>query len=282
MRLVLVAALSAGFASSCVKDDGSVFVEGAVKVDPAANPRCSAEADASVFLPNGLLDVLEPRGFNVALQVVTNLPSTFNNTDVTKNDSQSPNYVDYGSTDNNIIIMESAEIDFVFQVGADDVATVEAAQIDGDQVFNCNGTTCAAVGQKPAVSGTVFNEQTTLSSSSIVFLEALSATDGQAFGDALDGVLEFPNDRARIVANIRLKGTTTGNGDLRPITTFTFPFPIDLCKGCLLPNAEFCDAKGGAALEAIVAGDTCFPGQDDALFVCRCDDGSVVGGADCL
>ncbi len=272
MRLALVASLSLSLAASCVvEDDGTVFVQGALPLDPADD--CVAQADSEIFLSSGLLDILEPRGYTAALQVVTNLPSTFSGGEVNKD----VNYPDYGATDNNIIIFSSAEIDFEFQVGAGDVAAVEGVQIDGAAVFACDGTTCTATGQKPAVSGTVFNEQTSLSSTAAVFLEAMSATDAVFFAEALAGVLQFPSDRARIIAKMRLKGTTTGNGEL---TTFTFPFPIDLCRGCLVPNADFCEGKG-AVLVPNAAQDVCFLGQDhDAVAECRCG-AAALGNEDC-
>ena len=283
MRLVAVAALSLAVVGplACVEEDGSVFIQGAVPVEA---PDCSVEADSDVFAADGRLDILQPRGFTVALQVVTNLPSTFSNQDVTKSDTQAPNFPDYGSTDNNIAIFDSAEIDFEFQVGVDDVEVVEAAEIDGAAVFACDGSTCKANGQKPKVSGSVFNEQTTLSSSSIIFVEAISATDAQAFADALDGVLELPGDRVRVIADVRLSGSTTGNSEF---TTFSFPFPIDLCRGCLVPNAEFCEDANATlvpAPPAILDGRRCFgPGQDEfSTAFCRCDDGTVLDGVACL
>ena len=281
MRLLVAAALAVGLGSSCVKEDGAVFIQGVVPLDD----ECIAVAARAgqIFSASGLLDVLDPRGFTAALQVVTNLPSTFSNADLTQSKTQSPNFQGYGPTDNNIIIFEKAEVDFEFQVANDDdVAAVEAVEIAGSPVFSCSGTVCTAKGQQPAVSGAVFNEGQTLSTPAIVFLEAMSATDADAFEQAFEQVLKFPDDRARIIVNMRLQGTTTGNGDIRPITTFGFPFPIDLCRGCIIPNADLCEDVDATLNDVATPPVACFIGQDTGPFAtCNCEDGALVGREAC-
>lgn len=269
-------AFGVGFGSSCVNDDGSVFIQGALPIDPGED--CQVNAGGDTFLAAGLLDLRNPRSFQSALKVITNLPSTFNNQDVTKGDQQSPNYPDYGPTDNNVIIFDSAETTFSFQV-AQEVA--DAADPD---VFECNDQgTCTTNVDKPTitpVAGTVFNTQTQLNTEAVVFVEAINAAFAQTLKDNIGAALTLPGQRVRVVATVRLKGSTTGNGDLRDISTFPFPLPVDVCNGCLTPDAQFCE-DNDAAFQAVVGAEACFAGQDFVLGQCICADGSVLDNAAC-
>lgn len=269
MRFLVASTLALGLGASCVNQDGSVFIEGAVPIPGD----CTVAAGAKEFLSNGVLDVSSPRSYTAALQVVTNLPATFSNTNVTEDKTKSPNYPNYGATDNNVIIFDSAETSFSFAANPDIVAP---------DAFACDDTSCATNEKAPSVNalaGTVFNTQTQLNGKTIVFAEAISSTLSTDLAAAFDGVLKFPTDRVRVVADIVLKGTTTGNGDLRPVTTFSFPLPIDVCVGCLAPNADFCAGLNAVSVAAAV--NSCFEGQDVQTAACQCADGSFVTDAAC-
>lgn len=274
MRRLIIASLGLGLAAaSCVNDDGSVFIEGALPLTP--DEECNVDAGQNKFVFSGTLDVLTPHSFQAALKVVTNLPSTFNNTDVTSGDTRAPNYPDYGSTDNNVIIIDAAEIDYEFTIPAANVGDVNP------DAFECDADTgvCKSNANAPTVvrvSGSVFNKQTSLNSASAVLVEAVSQTVAAELNTAFAGVLTNPTQVVRVVATMRLKGTTTGNGDLRDITTFPFPFPIDVCRGCITPNQDFCEGVDEDADFVATPQDTCFVGQDFPQGQCRC---GVVPGA---
>ncbi len=268
-RLVVssfVSSLVLGIAGSCVTDDGSVFIQGALPINPAND--CKVAAGGADFVFGGTLDVLTPHSFQAALKVVTNLPATFNNTDVTSGDARAPNYPDYGATDNNVIVFDEAEIDYSFVVPVDQIADVNP------DAFACDGDgKCASNPNAPTVvqvAGSVFNPQTSLNSASVVLVEAISQTVAAELNTAFENALENPTQRVRVVATVRLKGSTTGNGGLRDISTFPFPFPVDVCRGCLTPNQEFCESVDEEADFVSTPQDTCVVGQDFAQGVCVC------------
>ncbi len=270
-------AIGIGLGSSCVRDDGSVFIQGALPIDPGED--CQVAASGNTFIAAGVLDLRNPRSFQSALKVITNLPSTFNNTDVSSGTTQAPNYPDYGATDNNVIIFDSSETTFSFQV-AQEIA--DAADPD---VFECDEQgTCATNADKPTISpvaGTVFNKQTQLNTEAVVFVEAINAAFAQTLKDNIGEALKLPGQRVRVVATVRLKGTTTGNGDLRDISTFPFPLPVDVCNGCLTPDNEFCE-DNAATFAPVIGAEACFAGQDFVLGQCICDsDGSLLDNAAC-
>ena len=247
----------------CVEDDGSVFIESALAIEP---PDCVVEAKSGTLLAAGLFDILNPvRGYQAALKVRTNLPATFTNTDVTQGDTKAPNYPEYGATDNNIIIFKNASVDFSFVTDAETAAGVA-------DNFTCDGAnTCTRPGADSLVSGSVFNVNTSLSTEAVVFLEAISAAEATLFKDTFADVLTSTSARQRIIANIRVQGATTGNGE---ISSFPFPFAIDLCKGCLAPDNDFCaalPANAGVVAEArSVDSESCFLGQDFPTASCFC------------
>jgi hypothetical protein len=269
MRHILPGALAAcAVMSGCVEDDGSIFIQGALPI--AADADCEVDPKGTELLPAGLFDVLNPtRGYQVALKVRTNLPSTFTNVDVTQSRTISPNYPAYGSTDNNVIFFESASIGFSF------VTTPETAAAVADN-FTCDPETnrCERDGLSPLVSGSVFNLNTALSTEAAVFLEAISATEAALFAATFADTLATPEARQRVVAEIRVKGSTTGNGDLRPISSFPFPMAIDLCRGCLAPTDDFCgslpSAAGVVGRSRPVGEGVCSEGQDERSAQCVC------------
>jgi hypothetical protein len=253
MRILLASTLALGLGASCVNQDGSVFIEGAAPMPDNCEPTL---ANAAGFLPKGILDIAAPRSYTAALQVVTNLPSTFNNTNVSDDKSKSPNYPAYGATDNNVIILDSVETAFSFPANPDIVAP---------DAFQCDDTTCSTnenARTVTALAGSVFNTQTQLNGKQLIFAEALSATLSTDLAAAFDAVLKTPDDRVTVVADMIVKGTTTGNGDLRPLTTFSFPLPIEVCIGCIEPTEAVCGRLN--AVPVATGASTCFAGQDSA------------------
>ena len=310
MRLPLTALVSGlAFANGCVKQDAAMFIEGAL---PLKAPACTVANTDTVFQPSGTLDLLAAAGsgYTSFLKVRTNLPATFNNTDVAQDQSRSPNYPDYGPVDNNVVIFESAAIDLTIQGDIDSLSAfgtaASAAAGDTGVRFTCQPGECstnpngdAAAREVVPAAGTAFNVQTTLNSPQVIVTEALSGNtatillntfiDAAKIAGALNDVgqvnadvarefnlLALPGQKQRVQTNISLTGTTTGSGDLRPVTSFDFPFGIDVCIGCLRPDAAFCEKfdavvvdldKGGAAAAKV---EGCIASQDIATAACGC------------
>lgn len=270
MRHLLPGALGVFAAlTGCVQDDGSVFIENALILDQSGD--CTATA-SSKPLSNGIFDILHPeQGYKAALKVRTNLPATFTNADVSKSDSQAPNYPDYGATDNNVIIFQSASVKFTTVTDDDTAAALQAGK-----KFKCDGNTCTVDGSESLISGSVFNVNTSLSTDSVAFLEAISAAEAVTFAEAFAGVLTKSTNRQRVVAEIRVQGTTTGAGALRPVTSFPFPLAIDLCRGCLVPDNAFCDdvveveSPVISRAQDVAEPQVCFDGQDFPSTECEC------------
>src|SRR5690606_29496586 len=129
-------ALSAGLvlthAAACVDvEQGSVFIQGALDVN--AEDDCLANANDQVFRSGGILDIGTcdpadpdqadcqngPNAFSLALKVVTNLPSTFSSQDLQQQRTQSPNFVSFGNTDNNVVTFDEAEVFFTTDADRD-------------------------------------------------------------------------------------------------------------------------------------------------------------------
>ena len=310
MRLPLTALVSGlAFANGCVKQDAAMFIEGAL---PLKAPACIVSATDTVFQSSGTLDLLAAAGSGYAsfLKVRTNLPATFNNTDVSQDQTRSPNYPDYGPVDNNVVIFESAAIDLALQSDKASLLAFGNAAAATEQEtglrFTCGGGECStnpngdpAAREIVPAAGTAFNIQTTLNSPQVIVTEALSGNtasillntfiEAAKLHGAVDGdgkinavvaqevnLLVVPGQRQRVQTNISLTGTTTGSGDLRPVTSFDFPFGIDVCIGCLRPDAAFCEkvdavvlglVEGGAAATPI---EGCIASQDIQTAVCGC------------
>lgn len=256
-KLVFIAAALAS--TACVEpEEGTAFIEGAL----AFADDCTVQAAGTVFVATATLDI----GFDAAtannlvlpLKVRTNLPSTFTSLQVGQDPVRSPNYQSYGNVDTNVITFNTSEV--IFSTDADR-GDVLALVNDGTPV---NDESRRITG----VSGVAFNEQTQLLTESVVFTTAITKEDAallqgeQFIAEALNAA--NPNgsaaNRVRLIANIRIVGTTTGSAK---VTTPPFPFPVELCQGCLIP--EECP-EGQIAVP--VANETvCVRGQD-VPFVC--------------
>lgn len=284
MRRILAVGLVVGVGSlgnGCVKDDGSVFIRGAIPI--SLDDDCLAKSGGDVFVSGGTLDVLQPRPFRVPLDVITNLPSTFNNTDVTSGDTKAPNFPDYGATDNNVIIFKEAAVDFSFTVSADDVGNIDPDAFDCDGEGNCESNLNNPA--LAAIAGSLFNPQTSLNSSTALFVDAIPVNVAVALNSSFEALLTNPDQRITVIATMRLRGNTTGNGELRDLSTFPFPFPVDICRGCRTPDQNFCESvnEDASSVSAPVAG--CILGQDASSGFCGCDIGAglfaPVIGPDC-
>jgi len=280
MRRILAVGLVVGLSSlgnGCVKDDGTVFIRGAIPISP--DDQCLAKSGGDVFASGGTLDVLQPRPFRVALDIITNLPATFNNQDVTAGTAQAPNYPDYGATDNNVIIFKESAVDFSFTVSADDVGNIDPDAFDCDGEGNCESNLA-----KPAlgpVAGSLFNTQTQLNTPAAVFVDAIPVNIAVALNASFAELLKSPDQRITVISTMRLRGNTTGNGELRDLSTFPFPFPIDLCRGCLAPDQDFCESLDEDADFVERPIDGCFLGQDASTGFCGCPGGAPLGAAGC-
>lgn len=290
MRAALASILAAGglLTAGCVDNEAVVFIEGAL---PLLAPDCEVDAASNDFASNGIFDLLGGSGYTTFLKVRTNLPSTFSGQDVSQSRTQSPNYPAYGPADNNVVIFDGAEIEYSFvtdQLTSEKlVATAKREGFTGE--LECRAAvegdllrTCTLGKRAVAVSGSVFNTQTSLNAAAAIATQAVppdlgielarlykqTATDAGTEATNL-ALLTAPADRQRVIASVALVGQTTGSGDLRRIKTFAFPFPVDLCLGCLIPDQTFCADRGAIAVPVSEDGD-CIAGVDLAVSACFC------------
>jgi hypothetical protein len=233
-RSAALAALVAGaaFAAGCdpPPEQGTAFIEGVLALEA---PECSADAGDNTFVAGALLDVgFDPNGVDanslvLPLKVRTNLPSTFSTTTLTQDQTRSPNYPSYGNVDTNVITFTTSEIFY----------STDADRGDELQLQNpgtpLNDNTARRIG----VSGVAFNEQTQLLSESVVFTTGIAKEDAAALAAEpfVSAGLVNADSRVRVIVNMRLEGTTTGNALVR---TPLFPFGVDLCRGCLIPDCD--------------------------------------------
>jgi hypothetical protein len=242
-------------------EQGSVFIEGVLPVGPDCSAKATAGAVPKAFVASTTLDIGTEGGndgnsLTVAVQATTNLPATFSGQDIADDRQKSPNYPDYGGSDNNVITFTNSEV--FFSTDADR---------DGEPALTQEGLpTTDANSRVTGLGGTVFNTQTTLSQATALFVTGATQEDAENLKKdkfvraALGG---DPTKRVRILLNIRVLGKTTGSGDVR---SAPFPFPVDLCEGCLTQLPTCVDAAGNAVPP--VANQTCFFGQDRPAFVC--------------
>ncbi len=250
--LALAALATAAISAGCdpPPEQGTAFVEGVLGLEA---PDCLVNANDQVFVAGALLDVgFDPNGADansliLPLKVRTNLPSTFSTQTLTSDQTRSPNYPTYGNVDTNIITFTTSEIFY----------STDADRGDELQLQNpgtpLNDNTARRIG----VSGVAFNEQTQLLSESVVFTTGIAKEDAAALAAEpfiADGLVNAES-RVRVIVNIRLEGTTTGNAIVR---TPLFPFGVDLCRGCLIPD---CDDDEIAVPEN--ADGVCVRGQND-------------------
>lgn len=226
--LAFVALASGATLAACdpPPEQGTAFIEGVLQIQP---PDCTVNAGDNVFVARALLDVgFDPNGLDandvvLALKVRTNLPSTFSTQTLTQDQQRSPNFPSYGNVDTNVITFTTSEIFY-----STDADRGEELQLQNPGT-PLNDNTARRIG----VSGVAFNEQTQLLSESVVFTTAITKEDAAALAAepfVADGLVNA-GSTVRVIANLRLEGTTTGNAVVR---TPVFPFGIDLCRGCLV------------------------------------------------
>jgi hypothetical protein len=71
--------------------------------------------------------------------------------------------------------------------------------------------------------------------------------------------------KARIVANVTLTGKTSGGS---AVSSQLFPFPLDLCAGCLITPPQCGVDSAGNTIQPIVNPNACFAGDDVPAQVC--------------
>ena len=242
-----------GFAliGSCAADTGGALVIEGKEGDPGTT---------CVFVPSqvndarGVLDIGSAPdlagSYTAAFRVGTNLPATFINQDVTQADQQQPNYPNYGSTNNNIVLVERAIISFTdvndAEFGNGSIAGEAFAfpTEDNPRVIN--------------VSGSVANTGTNLNAQSIVFTDLISVAEAQAFHSVMD---EVALNRIDVFVSVQLEGSTSGSGFVR---SRAFQYPVSLCRECLT------QCPVGTVLDVANPLDEapCFTGQDRRSFGC--------------
>lgn len=269
MRAPLLAALALGSLAACQANDESIFIEGVLIPDE----NCLVSSAGTVFQPSGVYDIRGARsGYSASLKVRTNLPATFNSTDVTQSKTQSPNYPNYGPVDNNVVIFDSAEVEYELQTDAD---TGERLEQLSDGQLSCNAGKCTIAPRTVTASGSVFNQQTTLNTASLATVELLPLDLAQSLNKLNDqlgeeGPLPSPGQRLRLIATVSLVGSTTGSGEIRKLKSFPLPHPIELCVSCLFADEADCEEYDALPILSASADLVCTLGQDRAFSTCAC------------
>lgn len=253
-RTLALAALATGasLAAGCdpPPEQGTAFIEGVLGLEA---PDCLVDPGDQTFVAGALLDVgFDPNGLDansliLPLKVRTNLPSTFSTQQLTQDQQRSPNFPNYGNVDTNVITFTTSEIFF----------STDADRGDELQLQNPGTPLNDNTARRTGVSGVAFNEQTQLLSESVVFTTGISKEDAAALAAEpfiSDGLVNA-DSRVRVILNVRLEGTTSGNALVR---TPLFPFGVDLCRGCLIPQ---CDDNQIAV--PVNADGVCVRGQND-------------------
>ena len=216
---VLLAAQLTG----CLADNGSVFIEGILPIPRADD--CVVDPNGGVFQSGSLLDLgdqVTPNALVVAMRVVTNLPNTFAAQDDSQSQTRSPNFPDYGNSDSNVINFTDSEVYFTTDADRDGAPALTG-------VVQTTGYPPTLIG----VGGTVYNTQSQLNTGAAIIATVITQENSLA----LQGWLGTQGGRGRVLANLRLRGTTTGSGAVR---TPPFIFPVELCMGCLVVDVTAC------------------------------------------
>jgi hypothetical protein len=265
MRAPVFAALVFSALASCQANDEAIFIEGVLPPDKD----CLVSSAGLVFLPSGAYDLGGAQsGYTAALKVRTNLPSTFKNSDV----GVSPNYPNYGPVDNNIVIFDSAEVEYELQT---DAATGVLLAQNSNGQLSCDAGVCTIGPRTVTASGTVFNSQTNLNTASLVATELIPLDLAERLKNLNDnlganGPLAAPGGRLKLIATVSVVGSTTGSGEIRKVKSFPLPYPIDLCVGCLVATEEFCTPFNAVAVTNPSTDKICSVGQDQVVSACFC------------
>lgn len=264
-----------GLASCTVDTDESIFVEG-VLTPKVEEDGCVYQAVLSnpTFSLGGLYDIGgATSGYFAALQVRTNLPSTFNTTDVTQSKTQSPNYPSYGPVDNNVVIFETAKITYELLTDETTGELLEAAAQRLDiKNLACDKGVCEIEEQTVTATGAVFNAQTSLNTASVASTDLVPLSLARNLAAVVDeaGALASPNERMELKATVSIVASTTGSGDIRKVTSFPMTYPIELCVGCIAATDEICERFNAVVAPSPNADKVCDPGQDALFQACVC------------
>lgn len=270
MRTFVIMAGLAGVAGCGSASDGAAFIEGVLR---APAPLCTGDPQSTDFEPSARVDIDNGAGaatsFLVPLKVRTSLPATFNQQNVTQDQTRSPNFPVYGQADNNIISFENSEVVFTTNDDTDDPALTLEGIPTSERNKRITG-----------VSGVAFNLQTNVLAPSVVYVTALTERDIALLraDPIVNEVIYATSDNRtirstyRIFANMRLVGRTSGGNAVR---TPPFPFPIDLCAGCLSekPDCGTIDDDNDpetppVRVEPVNNDEQCSPGVGKPTFVC--------------
>ena len=204
-------------------EQGEAFIQGVIGVTA---PDCVANPQSNTFKGGALLDIGIDAGtannLILPLEVLTNLPSTFSSQTLSEDKTKSPNFPNYGTTDPNVITFTSSEV-FV-TTDEDRGNQLQLGQVDGTPVNDASK-------RITSTSGVVFNEQTQLLSAAAMFATAITKGDAALLQNEpfVSGAIGA-GGLAHIIVNLRVVGKTTGSAS---VVTPPFPFPVDLCEGCL-------------------------------------------------
>jgi len=260
-RLALAGvAAAAVFGGGCLaENEGGVIIQTVTGTKGA--PECAA--DQTKPIAQALFDIgtnaSNANDLILPLLVATNLPSTFTTQNLGEDHTRSPNYSQYGNTDENLVTFTESEV--FFSTDEDRADQLQLGQVEGTPV-NENSVRITTV------AGTVFNQQTQLLTSTSVFATGITRADATLLqtepfvANAIQA-----GGTARIIVNLRLVGETTGN---TKVETPPFPFPVALCAGCLI-NPPDCgvDAAGNPVAPRDTSDQVCFNGNNDPNFSCN-------------
>jgi len=260
---VILTASVCGAAGCAAQDEGEAFITNVLAL---TGPGClvqSGNDSVSTALLDIGLDAGSANNLILPVNVVTNLPSTFNSTQAGSDITRQPNYPNYGNTDSNVITFNTSEVFFTTDEDRDNDPRL--GQAAGTPVSRNNE-------RQTGVAGVAFNEQTTLLSASVVTATVITKGDaGFLQTEPFVANAITSGGFAHIIVNIRLAGTTTGGAK---IETPVFPFPVDLCEGCLTTPPACTDDKGTAdpaddvTVAAIPNDAVCVNGNNVQSFVC--------------
>lgn len=251
--LVLGAVAAIATASSCVDANAAVFIAGVLPVN--SNTGCTAAPGSGLYQASGVLDIgaagTDGNTYIGAVEVVTNLPATFNTQDVTQSRQRTPNFPNYGNADTNIILFQEAEV----------FLTLE----DGSDVANAPSQGAPRIS---TVGGSVANEQSNLGQETAVFIPLVTSDEANRLqASTVGAALTDATKRARVVANVRVRGRTTGGS---VVTSGLFSYPIELCKRCLVGVGTTDGVNCADPNQVLTANpDACTTGADEISSYCE-------------
>lgn len=270
----LTFSLRAGWASlmsvtlwtGCVPEQSTVYIERVAKVDPTS---CVATTTSDA-LPFGILDLGfgedELPVYDAPLVVTTNLPTSVNTQTIQEGRQRSPNYPSYGPADSSIVTFESVSVYFTNTNG--EVLPLEFLDQGNRKVTD-------ETPRVTQVGGVVYNSQTNLGQQGLLMAPLISQEEARQFRNresvalqneqGLANLRDTPNNRFRVIANVQVRGRTSGGAEL---LSHEYSFPIELCIRCLVRVGIPADQENCPFGEELVSTDACLVGQDEVSSTC--------------